>query len=418
MSLEFIRESERKTPVVEKVDVVIVGGGPAGLVAALAASRNGVDTLLIERFGHLGGMATGGLVITVLPLRDGKKEIIGGITGEIMGNLKDEEWGVLVNDVYGVINIDPEGMKHVANVMLEKSGARVQMHSYAVDAVIERDVVRGVIVESKAGRQAILAKTIIDASGDGDIAVSAGAPFEEGIHPWGISLGVKIVGVDSGKVLSFRKEKPGHWEKLRKEMERKGFVFAFGETTVEGVMLAWLSFKDLNALDPKDLTRVEIEARKKIFDSIRFSRKNVPGFESAYIVDTACQIGVRESRRIVGEYVLTMEDINENRSFDDAIVSGGWPEGWQLDGKKPWIPFSIPYRCLIPKKVENLLVAGRCLSCTHDALDPLRAIPHCMGMGEAAGTAAALAIKVKTSPRKLATKDIQNKLRQQGVIIE
>ena len=113
-----------------------------------------------------------------------------------------------------------------------------------------------------------------------------------------------------------------------------------------------------------------------------------------------------------------MEDINENRSFDDAVVSGGYPEGWQLDGKKPWIPFSIPYRCLVPKKVENLLVAGRCLSCTHDALDPLRAIPHCMGMGEAAGTAAALATKVKTSPRKLAAKDIQDKLRQQGVMIE
>lgn len=201
-------------------------------------------------------------------------------------------------------------------------------------------------------------------------------------------------------------------------MQRRGFVSGWGKTNNKGVVLAWPSFRGLNALDPKELTSVEIEARKRMVDGIRFCRKNLPGFESAYLIDTACQIGARETRRIIGEYVLTEEDINESRSFDDAVMFGGWVVGWQLSGEKPWINFSLPYRCLVPKKVENLLIAGRCLSCTHDALDAVRPIPYCMAMGQAAGSAAALSTKTKTSPRKVEPKVIQKTLKEQGAILE
>jgi len=375
--VKAITEPERNTPVLEEVDVAIVGGGPAGVAAALASSRNGVETLLIERCGHLGGMATGGIVILLGPFSDGKRQVIGGIPLEIIRRLEEEDWAIWEEALPGYVTVDPEGLKHTTNVMLEEAGARILMHSFAVDAIIEGNTVKGVILESKAGRQAVLAKVVVDASGDGDIAASAGAPYEEKMHPWGISLDHRIGGVDLEKTKEFQRE----------------------------------HLRNVNALDPRDLTRVEIDARKRIFAAIRFYRENLPGFEKAYLVDTAPQMGVRETRRIMGEYVLTKEDIMSGRSFDDTIMCGSTET-------RPKVRYEVPYRCLIPRRVENLLVAGRCISCTHEALESVRVIPPCMAMGQAAGDAAALSIEKKVTPRSLNPKEVQKLLREQNAILE
>jgi len=410
--VKAITEPERNTPVLEEVDVAIVGGGPAGVAAALASSRNGVETLLIEQYGHLGGMATGGIVILLGPFSDGKRQVIGGIPLEIIRRLEEEDWAIWEEALPGYVTVDPEGLKHTTNVMLEEAGARILMHSFAVDAIIEGNTVKGVILESKAGRQAVLAKVVVDASGDGDIAASAGAPYEEKMHPWGISLDHRIGGVDLEKTKEFQREHQDRWGRLKREMNRRGFVSSWNKTTIKGMV--WCDgphFRNLNALDPRDLTRVEIDARKRIFAAIRFYRENLPGFEKAYLVDTAPQMGVRETRRIMGEYVLTKEDIMSGRSFDDTIMCGSTET-------RPKVRYEVPYRCLIPRRVENLLVAGRCISCTHEALESVRVIPPSMAMGQAAGDAAALSIEKKVTPRSLNPKEVQKLLREQNAILE
>lgn len=214
--MKTITEPERETPVIEEVDVAIVGGGPAGAAAALASSRNGVNTLLIERYGHLGGMATGGIVIMLGPFSDEKKQVIGGIPLEIIRRLEEEDWAAWDDTLSGYVTVDPEGLKYAINVMLEESGAQILMHSLAVGAVVEGNMVKGVFLESKAGRQAVLAEVVVDASGDGDIAASAGAPYEESMHPWGISLDHRIGGVDLEETEIFQRSHPDRWEKLKK----------------------------------------------------------------------------------------------------------------------------------------------------------------------------------------------------------
>lgn len=426
--MKTIVEKEREIPVVYDVDVVVVGGGPAGVGASVATARDGAETLLIERYGYLGGMATGGLVIW-LP----KNQLSSGIPREIVDRLVPLE--AVVDVVDWALTIDPEIMKNVLLDMLEEEGVKMLLESFAVDAIVKGETVEGVILESKSGRQAVRADVVIDATGDGDIAVRAGAPYKkvgEGELMLPMSLIFIMNNVDEGRVFSYTsrdsrltrllertkgEENPFQYEEnelslFEKASERERPYFRYlidiDRTTRRGqVAIDSVKVYDVDGTDALDLTEAYIKGRKRIRRVAEFLRRHVPGLDSAYLSYIAPQMGVRETRRVVGEYVLTEKDLYEGRKFDDVVIRCDVADVG---------PCEIPYRCLVPKKTDNLLIAGRSISCTHEAQILAREIPLCMLMGQAAGTAASLAIKNKTTPRQLAVEILQDSLRNQGLI--
>ena len=408
--MKTIVEERRETVVTAEVDVIVAGGGPAGLGAAVAAARNGADVLLVERYGHLGGMATGGLVICLVETaRYGY-----GICREVIERLSDLKAAKLNKTkretpswVEGASlsgeeswNFDPEALKFVADELVTKSGADLLLHSLVVGSITEEKDVQGIIIEGKSGRQAVLGKVVVDATGDGDMAAASGAPFNLDRHPWGINMEYRIGNVDIEAAMQWKKENLELYGKLDEDVGK----ISWGRTVNKGVVWAHTPrcFWNLDGLNVRHLTRVEVESRKMIMKSLRFFRNNLPGFEDAFLLETAPQIGVRETRRIMGEYTLTKEDALSRRRFDDAIARG---------------LFDIPYKCLVPKEVDGLLVAGRCISTTHEAQGVIRNIPPCLTTGQAAGTAAALAAKRGIKPRKLDVRLLKEALKRQGVKI-
>ncbi len=409
--MKSIVEKRRETEVAAEVDVVVAGGGPAGFAAATAAARNGAKTILVERYGYLGGLATGGLVICLVETdRYGYgicREVIDGLCDLKAAKLNkasgetprwtegasfsgDESWG-----------FDPQALKYVADKLVTESGADLLFHSYTVAPVVKGKRVQGVIVEGKSGRQAILGKIVVDATGDADIAAASGAPFSLDRHPWGIDVECRIGGVDLEKAFEWRRGHKEAYEKLMKGLGKDAGIVGWGGDVNRGVV--WSHgphFYDADGLNTRHLSKVEVESRKKIIEVLGFYRKNVPGFEDAFVLEFAPQIGIRETRRITGEYTLTKEDAVSARRFDDAVASG---------------PFDIPYRCLVPREVDGLLVAGRCISTTHEAQGVIRNIPPCIITGQAAGTAAALAAVKGVKPRRLSVRLLRENLRRQGV---
>lgn len=404
-------------------DVVAVGGGTAGLAAAVAASRNGVDTLLIERYGFLGGATTAGLVNPFMTFHAGEEQIIEGIFQEIIDRLENMNGYDRKNRAY-----DAEVMKIVADQMVEEAGVKLMLHSLVVDAVMEGNFIRGVLVENKSGRQRVMAKVVVDATGDGDVAVKAGAPYEKGRRIDGLTqpmtLNFRMGGVDTAKM-------PNRSELNKLYDEAK----ARGEISIPRENLLWfptvrrgeIHFNTtrvvkVDGTSGKDLTYSEVEARRQMIGLVEFLKRKVPGFESAFLLVSGSQIGVRETRRVMGEYVMTEEDVLGARKFEDVVARGSYPidihsptgEGTVIKRPPPGASYDIPYRCLVPKGVENLLVAGRCVSCTHEAQAAIRVIPICMAMGQAAGTAAALAVKLKVTPREMDVTPLQKTLRELG----
>ena len=412
--MRSIVEKRRETEVAAEVDVVVAGGGPAGFAAATAAARNGAKTILVERYGYLGGLATGGLVICLVETdRYGYglcREVIDGLCDLKAAKLNkasgetprwtegasfsgDENW-----------NFDPQALKYVADKLVTESGADILFHSYTVAPIVKGKRVQGVIVEGKSGRQAILGKVVVDATGDADIAAASGAPFSLDRHPWGINLECRIGNVDLEKAFEWRRGHKEAYDKLMKGLGKDAGIVGWGGDVNRGVV--WSHgphFYDADGLNTRHLSKIEVESRKKIIEVLGFYRKNVPGFEGAFVLEFAPQIGIRETRRIAGEYALTKEDAVTGRRFDDAVASG---------------PFDIPYRCLVPREVNGLLVAGRCISTTHEAQGVIRNIPPCIITGQAAGTAAALAAKKGVKPRKLSVRLLKESLRKQDVKIK
>jgi len=429
--MHTITEPSRDIPVIDEVDVLIAGGGPAGIAAAVAAARNGARTLLVERYGYLGGLATGGLVLFMDGLFDLQGErCIGGIAWESLERLRAA--GGLAVDSPTSLHADSELLKVVADELCVEAGVGLRLHSWAVDALVEHDRVTGVVVESKSGRQAILSRVCVDATGDGDIAARAGADYE--LCTMRIGLNLKIGGVDTDAARAFQKQDPDRAAELRCEVRALGGCpIGLGATPHSDIGVYWVNILglarrdegegpaaegapaeafagELNAIDVADLTYAEVELRRRIMIGLDFYRRNVPGYGDVRLLAWAPQLGVRDSRRVAGVHRLTRTELEEGAQFGDAIgITGGmFTSGEHLQ---------VPYRALVPEKVDGLLTSGRCISVDDGVIHAIRIIPPCMMTGQAAGTAAALCAKQDTRPRDLDIRVLRERLAASGVIL-
>jgi len=418
LEMDWITEPERKIPIVAGVDMLVCGGGVAGVAAAVSAARNGVRVLLVERYGFLGGLATGGLVITTPPLNN-------GINSEIRKRLEDAKTYRKCRDtgddpaVASLVAVDPEVLKYELVRMLLEQNVKLLLHTYIVQSIMEDNVIKGVIVESKGGRAAILAKMIVDVTGDGDVSASAKAPYEIAEEPLPVTLMFNMVDVDTKKAI----KQIGNWGNLRKlveeavksgelsfdlELYTKGFapgVFA-ANLCYPGEINVWSgSLFGINGLDPEQLTKAEIVTREHAMRLATFLKKKLSGFEKSRIEYTATQVGVRETRRVIGGIIPSLDDVMTQK-FSDTVA-------------KPYSDreMRVPYRSLVPQQVENLLVAGRCISAKQDAMVQLRLIPVCFATGQAAGTAAALALREGVKPRQLNVSLLQRTITSQGMAL-
>ncbi|MGH2531386.1 MAG: FAD-dependent oxidoreductase [Thermomicrobiales bacterium] len=446
----------KSIPVTAETDVLVVGGGPAGIAAAIAAARGGARTRLIERYGYLGGNLTAGLVgpcMTSYSL-DGQQQLIKGIFEEMV--LRMEAMGKALHPskapagspycgfiVYGhdkVTPFDPEAVKLVALDMCREAGVDLQLHTFVADALVEDDAVAGVVAVSKSGLEAIRALVTVDCSADGDVAARAGAAFEQGREEDGLTqpmtLFFRVANVDDAKVEEYVRAHPDDYRPFASlvaqareagefPIPRKGV--GLYRTLEPGVWrINTTRLLKFDGTDVRDLTRAEIEGREQIKTLMAFFRKWLPGFEQVELSDTAATMGVRETRRILGEYVLTVEDLASGREFDDVIALCGYPvdihsptdDGGGADGRYQTANvYQIPYRSLVPRDLDGLLVAGRCISATHEALGAIRVMPPAFAMGQAAGTAAALAVEWGRQPRAIPVPQLQELLVRQGAYL-
>ena len=406
----FVTEPARQVPVRWEADVVVCGGGPAGTAAAAAAGRNGASVILLERYGCLGGLATGGLVLALPRFTDLGRPIIGGLGCEIRDRMIDTGEAVFRGGGDSSL-FDPEALKWVSLRVCREAGVKILHHVWVASAITEDEAVRAVVLESKSGRLAVAGKVFIDATGDGDVYAAAGAEFETSNQFMGLPF--RLAQVDLERWEQARLNDPDRVTAAL-EAARKvgGWASYFGLSPMPELgQMVWGNnmYRELNGLDPEDLTLMEVEGREAIRVSLAELRRSLPGFENAWLVDTAAQLGVRRSRRLLGEYVLTGEDVSqEDTRFDDAVGRGN-------DFRREGVAYDIPYRSLLPRHVKGLLVAGRCLSCTHEALEPLREIHVCWVMGQAAGTAAAMAVKAGIQPHEVPVPELQANLRAAGV---
>jgi len=434
-----LREPARDTPVVEDVDVLVLGGGPAGMHAAIAAARQGATACLVERYGFMGGMATVALVGPILGLYHcpSGRRILGGTPYEMLQRMA-EMGGAILDHPQRYVPFDPEVLKVVADQMSVEAGVRLRLHSLAVKAPTSDGRIEAVIVESKSGRQAIKAKVYVDATGDGDVAASAGARYEVGrkgdsaLQPF--TLCFRLGGVDFSAFHDAHDLLGDGWaipsvRQLLQEAVDAGLLPGFGGpwimhgSTVRETE-AFVNIVRLwgDATDVETLTLNEIIRRDHMMQFVRFLRENVDWLRDAYIIDSGTQIGIRETRRFVGKYVLTEEDIVSGRPFADSVAMGGHiidihsPNGTTGQRRDIIGAYQIPYRCLVPQGVDNLLVAGRPISATHEAHSSLRVMGTCMGIGQAAGVGAALAAAGDGVPRHVNGEEVRATLEEMGAV--
>lgn len=443
-------------------DVVVVGGGPAGTVAAIAAARQGANTLLVERYGYLGGMLTTAGVGPQMTFHAGDTQVIRGIPEEIVQRLKKQQLSPgHMEDYIGytstITPFDAEGMKYVLETMALESGVRLLYHTVFTDCTIENGKLHSIRLYAKQGYFEVQAKVFLDCTADADLATAAGISSVYGretdhlAQP--MTMNVRVGGVDRERLMEYvqsdrgdmlrtipfeklqvlpRTGMSGAYELIRKAKEQEKFhvdrdmVLCFETNTMGEFILNMSRVLGKSAVDSFSLTEAEVEGRRQAWEIVAFMKENIPGFEQCRMLSTGPQIGIRESRKIDGKYKLTGEDLLENKMFPDAIAMGGYPidihspdgEGMRHRFLKPGSWYSIPYRSLVTEQIENLLVAGRCISVTHEACAAIRVTPIVMAIGQAAGTAAALSVSQGQKANELDTELLRQVLKAQEVFLE
>jgi len=461
--MRTIAEAARELPVIAEADAVVAGGGPGGLPAAVAAARHGASVVLIERYGFLGGLATAGLVAPILGHTASRSTtpIVEGLLKETTERLHalggapswDEacgEWG---------IRFDAEAFKRVADEMVQEAGIDLLLHTLVTDAVVEDGRIAALIVESKSGRQAVMGQVFIDATGDADVAFRAGAPTRQGREFDGQAQSMgSFIHLGSVPELSAEAQAEAT-EKVRRAMAegRLHFYSPYFTGVNTGHHDGFSPNMTRWAGDPTDvrgLTQAELDVRRDVWQLVAFLRAEVPGFEDCYLRATSPQVGARESRQVIGDYLLTGQDVGQARKFEDAVARGSWwidihcplgqtypvhlcviecPKGeacpfWAAEHDKTMLSkddlyppdgdwYDVPYRCLTPKRIHNLLISGRCISATHQAMAGARVMGTCMAVGQAAGTAAALAVGAGVQPRDVDVTALRRQLQADGALV-
>lgn len=446
LSSTFLTEPSRQTPVFGEFDVVVLGGGPAGIAAATSAGRGGQRTLLIERYGFLGGMGTAAGVTNFCGLHANVhgeiRQVVHGIADDLLDRMRALNGLNEPHEVFGgktaAQAYDNAAFKIAADELVLASGAQLLFHAQAVGVVMRSvNQIDALLIETRSGRQALRAHSFIDCSGDGDLAMHAGVPFEKAtsghdmmMYP---STMFRVNNVDAERVGKDYRV----FDRLMQEAIASGRQFARkspiirpqknpGEWRANVTQLANPDGSPVDGTDAVQLSRAEVEGRRQIVDFFQFLRESVPGFDRSYILEIAPQVGLRETRRIVGDYQLTESDVLDCASFDDTIGVNGWmiEEHVAGDIRLKWqdIPNSrgfnhLPYRMLLPKRIDNLLVAGRCGSMTHMGQSAARVSGGCFVMGQAAGSAAALAAIAGITPRDVDVGQLQMRLEADGAYL-
>lgn len=417
--------------VVAKSDVVVVGGGPAGVSAAVAAARAGASVTLLERYPALGGLASGGMVLVLDDMINDDEITVTGIVSEYVDRLTAlglavtppvedrhasletwNKWGR-----FGVFNFhksqnpkpicyavafDPDGWKRVSNDLVREAGVNLRLHSWFSRPIVDDGRMRGVIAETKSGPQAILGDVVIDTTGDIDVASRAGAPFIKDSYI--TTLVFRLGGVDTHAAEEFEQQNPAQARAINKAIKRAlggAWELWWLKTPIPGVV--WCNAPHMSGFDgtdPVSLTTAEFSARDRIAAAVQLCKDTLPGFENCYVVDVAEQMGVRQTRLLQGEYVVTSDDVKGRKHFADSVARGR--------------DYYTPYRALLPRDVDQLLVAGRHYSATPQAQKMSREIPPCMAMGQAAGLAASVAIERGIDVRDVPATDIQILMRKAG----
>lgn len=415
-----------------RYELIVVGGGFAGVAAAISAARRGVDTLLIERFNCLGGAAANGLVMPFMSywtndsVTGKRKFLCGGLFREIVSEMQ------ALSGSENLMEFDEELLKLVLNRMCQKYGVNLLFNTSVTEARVNDGVISSIITVCKAGHYEFFADSFIDATGDAELSVLAGCGYKLGREKDGLcqpmTLCFRLGGVDKAKYAENKKKINELYIRFKAEGRIKNpreNVLIFGNFNGSVLHFNTTRIVKRDPTDPFDLTVAEIEAREQVFEMLAFLKENIEGFENARVLSTAMQIGIRESRKVIGEYTLTVEDLKSLARFEDAIATANYdidihnPEGEGTSHyyfkNDEW--YEIPYRCLVPLGMKNLLVAGRCISATHEAQASFRIMPYCCEIGQAAGVAVSVARNRGTDLRGVDVGEIRQILRSDGFLI-
>ncbi len=429
---EFVQVESEQIPVVADSDVVVVGAGPAGHAAAISAARNGASVTLLERYHHLGGMASGGMVLVLDDMvNEGNEIVTTGLVSEFVDRLEKQDaavyppsedcqtnwemwqkwsrWGcidfhkaMMPQPIIHAVAFDPDAWKRVSLDMVREAGVNLRTHSWFSDVLREGGKVTGVIVQTKLGRQAIRAKYIVDGTGDLDVGVAAGAEYIDG--QFIVTTVFRLANVDVDKAIEFEFANPEEYKRLDREARRR-IGGAWGmwwlKTPIPGIV--WCNCPHMpgyDGLSVEGMVTAEYEGRERMMKLFHFAKENIPGFENCAMLGAAEQMGIRQTRLLQGEYVVNKDDVKSRRYFKDTVCRGR--------------DYYTPYRALLPKGIDNLIVAGRHYSVESDAQKMSREIPPCQAQGEAAGVAVSLALGGDLALRDVDPVAIQKQMRAQG----